>query len=73
MLKNMTRARLIQIWFGTVVLVVVVLFALGASVTLGTAAILLGLCLVPPIMTLKLWPGVEPRTAGDVLRGDRRD
>jgi hypothetical protein len=74
MLKNLTRGKLIQVWFAVVVLVVVALFALGATVTLATGAILLALCLVPPIMTLMLWPGDQPPTAGDVLRGaDRRD
>jgi hypothetical protein len=74
MLKNLTRAKLIQVWFAAVVLVVVALFTLGASVTLTTGAILLALCLVPPIMTLMLWPGDQPPTVRDVLGGaDRRD
>lgn len=74
MLKDMTRARLIQIWFAVVALIAVILFALGASVTFATAAVLVALCLVPPVMTLMLWPGAQPPTAGDVLRGgERRD
>ena len=74
MLKDMTRVRLIQIWFAAVVLVAVILFAFGVSVTLATAAVLVTLCLVPPVMTLMLWPGAQPPTAGDVLSGrERRD
>lgn len=74
MLQDMTRTKLIKVWFVTVALVIVALFARGASVTVGTAAVLLALCLAPPIMTLMLWPGIEPPTAGDVLRGvDRRN
>jgi hypothetical protein len=73
MLKDTTRSRVIQIWFAAVVLVVVAGIALGASVTIGTGAMLLALTLVPPAIVLLLWPGVQPPTAGDVIRGvDRR-
>ena len=74
MLQDMTRMKLIQIWFAVVLLVAVAGLALGASVTVGTGAILLLLCLVPPAIVLKLWPGSQQPTAGDVLRGtDRRN
>lgn len=74
MLKNMTRSGLIQVWFGAVVLAVVAGVAVGASVTVGTGAVLLGLSLVPPTIVLLLWPGVQAPTAADVLYGpDRRD
>ena len=74
MLQDLTRVRLIQIWFVAVLLVVVASLALGVSVTLGTGAMLLLLCLVPPAIVLKLWPGSQQPTAGDVLRGtDRRN
>ena len=69
MLKDVTRSRLIQGWFSAVLLVVVTGIAFGTSVTLSTAAMLLGLSLVPPVMVLVLWPGVQPRTAADVLYG----
>ena len=73
MLKEMTRSRLIQIWFSAVVLIVVAGLALGVNVTGGTWTLLAGLCLVPPAMVLMLWPGVQPPTAADVLHGiDRR-
>jgi hypothetical protein len=64
-----TRSRLIQGWFSAVLLVVVAGIAFGISVTLSTAAMLLGLSLVPPVMVLVLWPGLQPRTAADVLYG----
>jgi len=73
MRKEMTRARLIQIWFALVVLVLVAGFALGTRMTVATGAAVLVLCLVPPAITLLLWPGVQPPTAGDVIRGNRRD
>ena len=67
MLKDMTRSRLIQGWFSAVLLVVVAGIAFGASVTLSTGAMLLALSLVPPVMVLVLWPGVQSRTAAEVL------
>jgi len=75
MLKDVTRARLIQVWFAIVLLVGAMLFVLGARITMSTAAVLVTLCLVPPVMTLMLWPGAQPPTAGEVLRGgrERRD
>ena len=55
-------------------LVVAAAVAVGVSVTIGTAAILVALSLVPPAIVLALWPGVQPMTAADVLYGrDRRD
>ncbi len=73
MLRDMTRSKVIQTWFAAVVLVVVAGIAFGASVTIGTGAMLLALCLVPPAIVLLLWPGVQPPTAGEVIHGvDRR-
>jgi hypothetical protein len=62
-----------QIWFAAVVLIVVAGIAFGASVTVGTGAVLLALCLVPGAIIWMLWPGAQSPTVGDVLRGtDRR-
>ena len=73
MLKDMTRSRLIQIWFAAIALVVVAGVAFGAAVTVGTGAVLLALCLVPPLIVLMLWPGVQAPTVAEVLHGaDRR-
>lgn len=74
MLKNMTRSGLIQTWFAAVLLVAVAAAALGASVTVSTGAMLFALCLAPAAIVLLLWPGVQPLTAAEVLRGtNRRD
>jgi hypothetical protein len=67
MLKDVTRSRLIQVWFAAVTLVVVAGVALGAAVTIGTGAMLLALCLAPPAIILMLWPGVQPPTIAEVL------
>ena len=68
----MTRSKWIQLWFATISLVVVAAVALGLTVTIGTALILIGLSLVPPAILLVLWPGVQAATAADVLYGRDR-
>jgi hypothetical protein len=72
MLKDITRSKLIQIWFVAVALLVAAGVAMGMTVTFGTGALLVAGCLVPPAIVFMLWPGVEAQTAGDVLRGDDR-
>ncbi len=63
----MTRIRLLQVWFAAVALAVIGVVAFGVTVTVGTGAMLLVLSLVPAAIVLLLWPGVQPRTAADVL------
>jgi hypothetical protein len=72
MLKDLTRSKLIQIWFVAVALLGTAIISFGAAMTVGTAALLLALSLVPPAIVLLLWPRVEPLTAAEVLRGDQR-
>jgi hypothetical protein len=73
MLKGTTRARVIQIWFVGVVVVVAGAVVFGAGVTASTAAVLLVLCVVPPAIVLFLWPGVQSPTVAEVLHEvDRR-
>ena len=73
MLNDMTRARLIQVWFGVVLVCVAVGMTFRMSVTFGTGTMLFVLSLVPPVIVFLLWPGVQARTASDVLHNvDRR-
>ena len=73
MLMEMPRSRVIQSWFAAVLLVIVAGIALGASVTVGTGALLLTMSLVPPAIVLMLWRGPQPATATEVLYpSDRR-
>jgi hypothetical protein len=65
--KDMTRSKVIQLWFAAVILVIVAGIAFGASVSISTGAMLLALCLVPPAIILVLWPGVQPPTIAEVL------
>jgi len=72
MRKEMTRSRLIQVWFAALGLIVVAGIAVGANVTVGTGAMLLALCLVPPVIVLIVWPGVQPSTIAEVLHGEEQ-
>jgi hypothetical protein len=72
MFNDITRSRLLQIWFTAVALIAVAGFALGASMTFSTGAILLALCLVPPAIIMKLWPGAQPETIAQVLHDTER-
>jgi hypothetical protein len=72
MLKDMTRSRVIQVWFVAVALIAVATFALGWAISMGTAGLLLALSLVPPAILILLWPQVQLPTAAEVLRGDPR-
>ena len=58
--KDVTRSKVIQVWFVAVALVLAAGVALGVSVTAVTGVMLLALCLVPPAIVLVLWPGVQP-------------
>jgi hypothetical protein len=72
MMNDMTRSRLIQVWFAAMALVVVASIALGAAVTVGTGAMLLALGLVPPAVILLLWPDVPTLTIAEVLHDAER-
>ena len=73
MMKNMTRSRVIQVWFAAVALVAAAGVAFGVAMTLGTGTMLLALSFVPPAIVLLLWPGNQPLTAAEVIHGtDRR-
>jgi hypothetical protein len=70
---NMTRARLIQIWFAAVAVIVVAGVTFGSAVTVGTGIMLSALSLVPPAIIWKLWPGVQSPTAAEVLHDRHRN
>jgi hypothetical protein len=72
MWNNITRSRMIQVWFAAVALVVAAGITLGVDMTLGTGALLAALCLVPPAIILMLWPGAERRTIAEVLHDAER-
>ena len=67
MFKQMTRSKLIQVWFATVALVLAAGIAFGVAMTVGTVTMLLALCLVPPALLVMLWPAIQPPTIAEVL------
>jgi hypothetical protein len=67
MLKDMTRSKLIGIWFAAVALAIVGCIALGVAVTIGTGALLLAMSLVPPLLVVMLWPNGGAPTVAEVL------
>ena len=68
---RVTRSKVIQVWFAAVLLVAVAGFALGFTVTMGTAALLLAMCLVPPAVVLMLWPSDNASTLAESIRDAR--
>ena len=66
-MKEMTRSRLIGIWFSAVIVVVVAAVAFGAAVTIGTGALLAAMCLVPPVLVWMLWRTGSPPTIAEVI------
>jgi hypothetical protein len=55
MLKNISRARLLGAWFGTVALVLAGCLAGGVTVTAGNVVLWSVVCLVPPAVMLFVW------------------
>ena len=72
MLKGLTRAKVIRIWFVAVALVVAGALTLGANLSLGMWALILGMCLIPPTMVYMLWPGTQTRSMKDMIYDETR-
>jgi hypothetical protein len=72
MTSYLTRSRLIQVWFGAVVLTTVTCIAFGLAMTVGTVVMLLALSVVPPFVVQAMWPGLQPPTAAEVLHSRER-
>jgi hypothetical protein len=71
-MNNVTRSKVVQLWFAAIVFAAVACFALGLSVPLSTGVMLAVMSLVPPAVMLLLWPGTQPRTVADVLNESER-
>ena len=67
-LRHLSRLRVIQVWFVAVLLVVVGAMALGVAVTVGTAALVVAMCLVPPVVVFMLWPSDDASTMAETIR-----
>jgi len=72
MLNDITRNRLVALWFAAVAVVIVFVVAMGVNIGVSTSALLLTLSLVPPGIILVLWRGVPSQTVGEILYGANR-
>ena len=70
--NTLTRARVIQGWFAAVIFIIVTFIAFDVASTMAAISTLLAVSLVPPIILLVLWPGVQGPTAHDVLHSARQ-
>ena len=62
-----SRGTIIGVWFA-VLAVVAGAGAVGSpSITLGTRALVLVACLVPPALMLMVWRGAPPPTVAELL------
>jgi hypothetical protein len=71
-LTALNRPRLIGAWFALVGLSGAAALSLGPIPTVTTVGMLFALAVTPPAIVMILWPGVQPLTAAEVIRGERR-
>jgi hypothetical protein len=69
---EITRSNVVVAWFVFVTVVSITAVLFGLSTGRSTAAWLAALSVVPPALLLMLWPGVQPQTAREVIRGEIR-
>jgi hypothetical protein len=67
MLKEISRNRLVGLWFAAVAVVIASVVAMGVNVGVSTSALLLALSLVPPAIIFVLWRDGPPQTVGEIL------
>ena len=67
MLKEISRSRLVGLWFAAVAVIIASVAAMGLTVAVSTTAFLLTLSLVPPAIMLLLWPAAPSPTVADIL------
>lgn len=67
MLTNLTRGKLIGIWFATLAIVAAGALVLGLGVTFSTGVLLIGASVVPPAVAMLVWRGAPPITVAELL------
>ena len=67
MSKAPSRGTIIGVWFAVLAVVAGAGAVGGASITMGTRALLLVACLVPPAIMLMVWRGAPPPTVAELL------
>jgi hypothetical protein len=61
------RGTIIGVWFAVLAVVAGAGAVGGAAITMGTPALLLVACLVPPAIMLMVWRGAPPPTVAELL------
>jgi hypothetical protein len=67
MLNDITRNRLVGLWFAAVAVVIALVVAMGVNVDVSTTPLPLTVFLVPPGIILALWRGAPPQTVAEIL------
>jgi hypothetical protein len=67
MFRDISRGRMVVVWFAGVVAVLAVILVVGAPMNGSTGSLLLLMSLVPPVVLLKVWRGAPPPTVAEVL------
>jgi len=71
MLNDLTRSKVIRIWFVTVALVIAAALVYGVTLTIGRWGLVLAMCLVPPVMVYMLWSGPPTQSMKEMLYDKR--
>jgi hypothetical protein len=67
MLIDVTRNRLVGLWFAVVALTIATVAAMDVNVGAATTVLAITLSLVPPGIILALWRDSPPPTIGEIL------
>jgi hypothetical protein len=67
MLKEVSPARWVGVWFVAVAICTVASIVLGADLTARTSAMLVAMSLVPPAVMLLVFRGAPPLTVAEIL------
>jgi UPF0716 family protein affecting phage T7 exclusion len=67
MLNDITRNRLVGLWFAAVAVVIAFVIGIGMNLGVGTTVLLLTLSLVPPGIIMVLWRGAPTPTVAEIL------
>jgi len=60
MANNVLRARMVETWCMSVMTIGALSVVLGAALTVPNAELLLGACVVPPLVMLFVWRNAPP-------------
>jgi hypothetical protein len=67
MLNEISRKRVVGLWFAAVAAIIATLVAMGVTVSVSTTALVLTLSLLPPAVMFVLWRAPSP-TIAEILR-----